>query len=70
MHCRSKRKKRNTPIYFNTNCGTEMKLVSIIMDYCLLKFDTLKYFLGVRLHGGSVLTFNFFKCKPSNFSTK
>ena len=29
-------KKRNTPIYFNTNYRREMKLVPIIMDYCLL----------------------------------
>ena len=31
MYSRSK-KKRNTPIYFNTNYHTEMKLVPIIMD--------------------------------------
>ena len=30
------KKKRNTPIYFNTNYRREMKLVAIIMDYCLL----------------------------------
>ena len=59
-----KKKKRNTPIYFNTNYRTEMKLVPIIMDYCLLQF-----FLGVRLHGGSQLTL-IFLCKPPNFSTK
>ena len=28
-----------------------MKLVPIIMDYCRLQFDALKFFLGVRLHG-------------------
>ena len=49
---KEKKKKRNTSIYFNTNYRTEMKLVPIIMDYCLLQFDTLKFFLGVRLHGG------------------
>ena len=32
----SSKKKRNTPIYFNTNYRAEMKLVPIIMDYCLL----------------------------------
>ena len=48
-----KTKKRNTPIYFNTNYRAEMKLVSIIMDYCLLQFDALKFFLGIRLHVGS-----------------
>ena len=55
-----KKKERNTPIYFNTNYRAEMKLVSIIMDYCLLQFDALKFFLGVRLHGGSVPNFSFF----------
>ena len=30
-YSRSKKKKRNTPIYFNTNHRTEMKLVPIIM---------------------------------------
>ena len=35
---KEKKKKRNTPIYFDTNYRTEMKLVQIIMDYCLLQF--------------------------------
>ena len=52
-------KKRNTPIYFNTNNRTEMKLVPIIMDYCLLQFDALEFLLGVRLHGGLFPTFIF-----------
>ena len=30
-------------IYFNTNYRTERKLVPIIMDYCLLQFDALKF---------------------------
>ena len=51
LYSRSK-KKRNTPIYFSTNYLTEMKMVPIIMDYCLLQFDALKFILGVRLHGG------------------
>ena len=38
-------------MYFSTNYRTEMKLVPIIMDYCLLQFDALKFFLGVSLHG-------------------
>ena len=46
-----KKRKRNTPIYFNTNYRLEMKLVPIVMDYCLLQFDVLKFFLKVRLHG-------------------
>ena len=37
-----KKKNRNTLIYFSTNYRTEMKLVPIIMDYCLLQFDALK----------------------------
>ena len=35
LYIKSK-KKRNTPIFFNTNYRTEMKLVPIIMDYCLI----------------------------------
>ena len=37
-----------------------MKLVPIIMDYCLLQFGALKFFLGVRLHEMSLPNFNFF----------
>ena len=66
MYSTSKRK-RNTPVYFNTNYRTEMKLVAIIMDYCLLQFDALKFFLGVRLHGGSPPNFNFFNVNPQIF---
>ena len=39
MKCTVGQKKRNTPIYYNTNYHTEMKLVPVIMDYSLLKFD-------------------------------
>ena len=35
---------KKTPIYFSTKYHTEMKVVSIIMDYCLLEFDALKFF--------------------------
>ena len=45
-----KERKRSTPIYFNTNYRTEMKLVPIIMNYRLIHFDALELFLGVRLH--------------------
>ena len=55
-----KKKKRNTPIYFFTNYRTERKLVPIIMDYCLLQFDALKFFLGVRLHRGGLNLISFF----------
>ena len=57
-------KKRNTPINFNTNYRTEMKLLPIIMDYCLLQFDALKIFLGVRLHEGPLPSYNFFNVNP------
>ena len=53
----------------NTNYCTEIKLV-LIMDYCLLQFDALKFFLQVRLHAASQPNFNCFQCKPPNFSTK
>ena len=58
---------RNTPIYFNTNYCTEMKLVPNIIDYCLLQFDALKFFVGVRLHGGFLPNFNFFNANPQIF---
>ena len=57
-------KKRNTPIYFSTNHRTEMKLLPIIMDYSLLEFDVLKFFLGARLHGGSLPIINSFNVNP------
>ena len=44
-----------------------MKLVPISIDYCLLKFDALKLFLGVRLHAGSLPSFNFFYVTPQIF---
>ena len=55
----SKKVKRKTPIYFNTKYRTELKLVPIIMDYCLLQFDALKFFLRVCLHAGVNLTLIF-----------
>ena len=33
----------NTPINSSTNNRSEMKLVPIIMDYCRLQFDALKF---------------------------
>ena len=33
----------------------------MIMDYCLLQFDALKFFLGVLLHGGILHTVHFYK---------
>ena len=46
--------KKSLFIYFNTNYRAEMKQVPIIMDYCLLQFDALNFFLGVRLRGKSL----------------
>ena len=43
---------KNTPINSNTNYGREMKHVPINMDYCLLQFGALKFFLKVPLHVG------------------
>ena len=55
------------------------------MEYCLLQYDTLKFFLGSRVHGGSLPNFNFFSvtsrifqqnckihhsdCQDTNFTT-
>ena len=44
-----------------------MKVVPIIMDYCLLHFDALQFFLEVRLHGESLPNFNFFNINPQIF---
>ena len=62
----SRLKKKKT-IYFYSNNRTEMKLVPIITDYCLLQFDALKFFLGVRLHKGSQSNFNTFNLNPQIF---
>ena len=53
-----KKKKGNTFINFNANYRREMKLIPINLDYCLLQFDAIKFFLGVRLYGGSLSNFN------------
>ena len=39
--------------------STVFILILIIMDYCLLQFDALEFFLGVRLHRGLYLTLIF-----------
>ena len=58
---------KNTPIIFNTNYLTEMKLILIIMNYCLLHFDALKFLLGIRLHGVSQPNFYFFNVNTQIF---
>ena len=50
----SVKKKGTPPINSVTNYRREMKLIPINMDYSLLKFDALKFFLGVPLHGGGL----------------
>ena len=61
--------KRNTPIYFSINYRTKIKLVPVIIDYCLLQFDGLKFFLGGRQHEGgeSLLNFKFFNLNQQRF---
>ena len=59
--CKEIKKKKKKSINFKTNYRREMKLALINMDYYLLQFDSLKLFLGVRLHGKSLPNFNFFK---------
>ena len=52
--------KKKKLINSNANYHTEIKLVPVNTDYCLLQFDALKFFLGIRLHGwvwGGVSTF-------------
>ena len=67
MYSQSKEKKKNFPINFNANYHSEIKLVPTIMDYCLLQFYALKFFLGVSIHGGSQPNFNFFNVNPQIF---
>ena len=55
-----KKRKRNAPIYFNTNYRTEVKLVPIIVDYCPLQFDALNFFLIDHLHEESQPNFSCF----------
>ena len=64
---KKRKEKRNTPIYCNTNYYTEMKIVLIKMDYNLLQFDALKFFLRVRLHGESLSNLIFFNVNPQMF---
>ena len=61
------KRKETPPIYLNKNYRTEMKLIPTIKDYSLLQFDDLKFFLGVCLHGMSLLNFKFFNVNPEIF---
>ena len=63
-----KKKEKETPVFIATEIYcTEMKLVPIIMDYCLHQFYALNFFLGFRLLGWSLLNFNFFSVYPKIF---
>ena len=64
---KKKKKKRNIFVNYNTYYRTEMELVPVIMDYCLLQFDALKIFLGVPLQGGSLPNLYFFSVNPQIF---
>ena len=59
-----KKEKQNTLTYSNAKYCRNIKLVAIIINYCLLQFDAFKFFLGVRLHGESKSSFNFFNVNP------
>ena len=63
------KKKKNIHINSNTNYRKEMKLVPFNMDYCLLEFDTLKFYSRVRLHGGLILT-SFFSMLIQKFDNE
>ena len=68
---KKRKKEKETPLFISIQSyRTEMKLVPIIMDHCLLQFDALKFFLGMRLHGGSPPNFNFFECKTPQRNVK
>ena len=59
-----KKKGGGHPINSNTKYHRGMKLIPINMDYCLLQFDAVKFFLCARLHGVSLQNLNFFNVNP------
>ena len=62
MYSQSKKK---PPLFILIkNYHTEMKLIPVIMDYCLLQFGASKFLLGVRLHGGCLSNLDFFNVNP------
>ena len=65
-----KKRKTKHPYLFQYKLSYRNEAAPIIMDYCKRHFDALKFFLGVRLHGGgSQNNFNFFKVNPKRFKT-
>ena len=61
------KKNPKIPIYFNINYRKEIKLVLMKMEYCLLQFYALKFFLGISIHEGSLPNFNFFNVNRQIF---
>ena len=55
---------KRIPINSSRSHRREMKLLPINIDYCLLQFDALKFFLEVNLHEGSLPNINFFNVNP------
>ena len=65
MYSRSNKqtnKQTKQTIYFNTNYPRKVELVPLNMDYCLLQFEALIFFLGSVYTGeGALPNCNFFK---------
>ena len=57
------KKKKGTPLLIPMQIIVE-KCVPINMDYFLLQFDAIKFFLEVRLHGRSLPNFILFNVTP------
>ena len=63
-----KKRKTKHPYLFQYKLSYRNEAAPIIMDYCKRHFDALKFFLGVRLHGGgSQNNFNSFNVNPHIF---
>ena len=67
---KKKKTKHNTSFNFNTNYHKEVKCIPIGMDYWLLQFEALKFFLGASPHGESLPNFNFSNKNPTNLKKK
>ena len=68
MYSWSKKGGGNT--HSNTNYRRKMKLIPINMDYDLLQFDAIQFFLEVRFHGGSQSNYNFFLILKFNVNSQ
>ena len=65
----SRSKKKETTLFISTQIIVQKWnwYQSSWIIVCLLQFDALKFFLGVRLHGGSLPNFTFFNVNPQIF---